>query len=78
MSAPAPSPQPPISNTSTHLLANTKPETVKKAGQPETLSKAKFTVEGTVEEEARARIDALLTHFQVYPELDLEALGAFL
>ncbi len=59
------------------VLANTRPETVRKAGQPDAPSKAKFTVDPVAEKEARARIDALLARFPVYPGLDLEALQAF-
>ncbi len=60
------------------ILANTQPELVKKDGGPDTLSKAKFTIDPAAEKEARARIDALLGRFPVYPELDLRALRAFL
>lgn len=60
------------------ILSNTRPEVVKKDGEPDTLSKAKFTIDPAAETEARARIDALLSRFPVYPELDLTALHAFL
>ncbi len=60
------------------ILANTKPEIVKKDSEPDSLSKAKFVIEEAAETEARARIDALLARFPVYPELDLSALQAFL
>jgi glycine hydroxymethyltransferase len=59
------------------VLAHTKPENVKKAGQPDTPSKAKFTIDPAAEKEARERIDTLLARFPVYPELDLEALQCF-
>lgn len=57
------------------ILANTRPDISPKDGQS---SKAKFTIEPSVETEARSRIDALLSRFPVYPELNLEALRAFL
>ncbi|GEP44724.1 glycine hydroxymethyltransferase [Brevifollis gellanilyticus] len=60
------------------MLASTKPEIIKKEGEPEALSKAKFVIEPAAEKEARARVDALLSRFPVYPELDLEALRPFL
>lgn len=60
------------------ILANAKPETVRKEGEPDTPSKAKFIIAPEAEKEARARIDALLARFPVYPELDLQALQAFL
>ncbi len=59
------------------VLANTRPETVRKAGQPDAPSKAKFTIDPAAEKEARERIDALLARFPVYPNLDIEALKAF-
>jgi glycine hydroxymethyltransferase len=59
------------------VLAHTRPETVRKAGHPETPSKAKFTIDPAAEKDARERIDALLSRFPVYPELDIEALRCF-
>ena len=56
------------------ILANTKPDIVKKEAEPDTLSKAKFTIAPPAEKEARTRIDALLARFPVYPELDLDML----
>jgi len=60
------------------VLSHTKPTIIQKAGQPDKLSKAKFTVDPAAETAARDRIDALLARFPVYPELDLAALEAFL
>lgn len=60
------------------VLSNTKPETIRKAGQPDKPSKAKFVVDSVAEREARERIDGLLDRFPVYPHLDVEALSAFL
>ncbi|MEQ1748019.1 MAG: glycine hydroxymethyltransferase [Prosthecobacter sp.] len=59
------------------ILAKTQPEIVKKTGEPDIHSKAKFTIQPDTEQEARSRIDALLSRFPVYPELDLTALSTF-
>jgi glycine hydroxymethyltransferase len=56
------------------VLSHTKPETVSKgenAGKP---SKAKYTIDKNVANEARARVKTLLDKFPVYPSLDLELL----
>jgi len=60
------------------VLANTQPEMIRKAGQPDRPSKAKFTVDPAAEKQARERVDDLLARFPVYPNLDLKALEAFL
>jgi glycine hydroxymethyltransferase len=59
------------------ILSHTKPEIVKKTGEPDTLSKAKFTIDSVAEQEARSRVDTMLARFPVYPELDLHALASF-
>jgi glycine hydroxymethyltransferase len=56
------------------VLTNTKPDIVKKEGEPDAPSKAKFTIAPAAEREARERIDALLARFPVYPQLDLATL----
>jgi len=56
------------------ILSNTQPETVRKEGQPDAPSKAKFSIAPEAESEARSRIHALLSDYPVYPELDLDAL----
>lgn len=58
------------------ILAHTKPDLVKKEGQADAVSKAKFTIDPSAESEARRRIDALLSRFPVYPELDLNVLSS--
>lgn len=60
------------------ILSNTKPEMIKKAGEADTPSKAKFVIDEAAEKEARSRVDALLARFPVYPELELDALVPFL
>jgi len=49
------------------ILANTTAESAKDSGR----SKAKFSVDPAAGTEARARLDALLARFPVYPQLDL-------
>lgn len=58
------------------VLSNTKPEVIKKEGELDTLSKAKFTIDPAAETEARTRVSALLARFPIYPNLDLPALQA--
>jgi glycine hydroxymethyltransferase len=56
------------------VLSSTKPETISSganAGQP---SKAKYAIDNKAKEGARARVQALLAKYPVYPELDLEFL----
>jgi glycine hydroxymethyltransferase len=58
------------------VLDNTKPEIIASganAGQP---SKAKYAIDNKAKETAKARVQALLGRFPVYPELDLEFLRA--
>lgn len=56
------------------ILSHTTAEIVKSEGKPDVRSKAKFTVNSQAQAEARARIEALLTSYPVYPQLDLPAL----
>jgi Glycine/serine hydroxymethyltransferase len=50
------------------VLANTKPAAVKSGG----LSRAKYQLDPAIASEARARVQALLKRFPLYPELDVE------
>lgn len=59
-----------------YVLSNTRAEIItsgKSSGQP---SKAKYTIDAGVLNEARAMVKALLDHFPVYPQLDLAFLQA--
>jgi glycine hydroxymethyltransferase len=49
------------------VLANTKPAAVKNGG----LSRAKYQLDPAIASEARARVQALLKRFPLYPELDI-------
>jgi glycine hydroxymethyltransferase len=56
------------------VLSSAKPETIAKganAGQP---SKAKYLIDPKAKEAARRRVTTLLSHYPVYPELDIKLL----
>jgi glycine hydroxymethyltransferase len=55
------------------VLSSLAPAQVEKEGQT-VVSKAKYVLPDGVRDEARARVDALLEAFPLYPELDLELL----
>jgi glycine hydroxymethyltransferase len=57
------------------ILANTEPEIVQSPDKPDVPSKAKFVTKVAAVGEARKRLDALLTAFPVYPQLDLKVLA---
>jgi glycine hydroxymethyltransferase len=57
------------------VLQNVRPATTKSGAR----DKAKYTLDDAVRDQARARVDALLASYPVYPEIDLpfliESLG---
>ncbi|NLM38219.1 MAG: glycine hydroxymethyltransferase [Firmicutes bacterium] len=56
------------------ILDHTKPELVSEGAQAGQPSKARYQLDDRVKGEVRARVQALLSRFPVYPELDLELL----
>ncbi|MGB0722677.1 MAG: glycine hydroxymethyltransferase [Gammaproteobacteria bacterium] len=54
------------------VLSNMKPTMVEKEGQEPFPSKAKYTLDDGVREQARARVKTLLDRFVLYPSLDLD------
>lgn len=61
-----------IANIMTLILSKTTPEDAK-SGK----SKAKYRIEESAKQEARARVEELLTRYPVYPEIDVEFLEKF-
>ncbi len=53
------------------VLLHTKPEEIKKVGEPVAFSRAKFATAPMAREEAISRVRQLLARFPVYPQLDL-------
>jgi glycine hydroxymethyltransferase len=56
-----------IASVVAQVLKNTKPSTTKSGA----LDKAKYVLDPSAREQARARVDALLASFPVYPEIDV-------
>ena len=56
------------------VLAGTKPETIASGANAGQASKAKYTIDKKAKEASKARVQAILGNFPVYPELDLEFL----
>lgn len=63
-----------IASIMTHVLRNTTADDAPSGGK----SKAKYTIADAARKEARARVEAVLSGFPVYPELDLEVIESFL
>ncbi|MBO4409413.1 MAG: glycine hydroxymethyltransferase [Spirochaetales bacterium] len=58
------------------VLKNTKPALITKGENAGTLSKSRVVTDPAVKEEALSRVNALLSKFVLYPELDLDFLEA--
>lgn len=56
------------------ILSNTKPERIEQGAKAGQFSKARYKLDDRVKADVRARVQALLARFPVYPELDLDLL----
>jgi len=56
------------------VLGGTKPEKIQKAGEPDSLSRAKYVTDPAAAKNARERVGRLLGRFPVYPQIDLALL----
>jgi glycine hydroxymethyltransferase len=63
-----------IASIMTLILKNTTADTAASGAK----SKAKYTVDDAARREARSRVDAVLSRFPVYPQIDLEMVSSFL
>lgn len=59
------------------VLSETKPKILTKGKNEGKPSKAKYDIDPSIIEQAKGRVEALLSRFPVYPEIDLELLERF-
>jgi glycine hydroxymethyltransferase len=58
------------------VLSNTRPETITKGPKQGEISQVKYSTPSEVVEQARQRVRDILSHYPVYPELDIDLLLA--
>ena len=66
-----------IAATIKQVLAETTPTTITSGRQAGEVSRARYDLPAPAIDAARARVRALLTHYPLYPELDLDRLVAW-